>query len=90
MTPLAVPVKQAAELLHCGRTRVFELLNTGALRRVRIGRATLVGVESISALLAPPEPEAPRKPHRPVSGYRPFTRDDLKRNRVLGVAEIDG
>ena len=82
--PLAIPVAEACALLHCGRTRIFELLASGRLRRVRIGRKTLVGVESINALLAPPEPK--RSPRRARSGFVPFTREELRLAEVpLGL-----
>lgn len=74
-------VADAAAQLHCSRRRVFQLLADGALRRVRVGRLTLVGTESITALLAPP---APRPTALPSAAT---IRADLKRRRVLAVAQ---
>lgn len=39
--------------LHCSRRTVFALLADGKLRRVRFGKCTYVGAESVDVLLAP-------------------------------------
>ncbi|WNZ59118.1 helix-turn-helix domain-containing protein [Myxococcus sp. MxC21-1] len=62
----AVPIDTAATWLGCGRSRVYELLNAKKLRRgPKLGRATMVTVESIEALLASgPEREPARRQAR--------------------------
>jgi hypothetical protein len=61
---IAVTVERAAELLHCGRTRVFALLADGTLERAQsFGKRTLVLTRSIAAALEGPPLEA-AKPKR--------------------------
>lgn len=84
MHDLAVPLDEACRLLNCGRTKIFALIRAGQLRRILIGRGLLIGMDSITKLLAPPAPAAPRA----ASTYSPpadGTRAELKRRRVLGV-----
>lgn len=82
---IAVPVAAAASMLHCGRTRVFEMLRSGELRRVpRTGRATLVTVESITARLTPPAPRRPRA--SPRCDFEPV---DLNRIRRVLKADVN-
>jgi excisionase family DNA binding protein len=69
-------VLEACAALHCSRAHVFRLLAAGTLRRIRIGKRTLVGAESVAALLAPPV-ERHRKPRTTRSGFVPFTRDEV-------------
>jgi len=40
-------VNEAAELLSLGRTKIYELLDTGALRSIRIGTARRVPVWAV-------------------------------------------
>ncbi|MCQ4158800.1 helix-turn-helix domain-containing protein [Roseomonas sp. GC11] len=54
--PLAYSVHETCHLLSLGRTTVFDLMNQGRLRRIKIGMRTLVTAESIKQLL---EGEAP-------------------------------
>jgi len=83
---IAVPVEDAARMLHCGRTRVFEMLRTGELRRVpRTGRETLVTVESITARLMPTAPRRPRTSAR-CSDFQPV---DLNRIRRVLKADVN-
>jgi excisionase family DNA binding protein len=49
--PIAVSVSEAARLLSIGRTKVYELINDGTLRTVKVGRRTLVAMASIHALI---------------------------------------
>lgn len=47
-----ITVRRAMELLHCSRSRVFELLTSGTLARAkRFGRATTITTESVLAAL---------------------------------------
>lgn len=65
-----ITVERACELLHCGRTRLFELIGEGKLERgPKFGRATTVRTDSVLALLDVPPPSRPaarrgRKPSR--------------------------
>jgi len=48
----AVPLATAQALLGCGRSRLFELLRSGALRRTpRVGKGAMVSAASLEALL---------------------------------------
>ncbi len=66
---LAVSMEQAQTLLGCGRSRIFELLRSGALRRgPKVGRAAMICTKSLEALLerVDHEPEVPRLKRRPA------------------------
>lgn len=58
----ALPVDEAAELLGCGRSTVFEYLRSGRLQRARrTGRKAMVTRESVNAFAdSAPIPTAPR------------------------------
>jgi excisionase family DNA binding protein len=45
-------VEEAAQRLRIGRTRMFELVKSGAVASVRIGRLRRISVESINAYAA--------------------------------------
>ncbi|MDY7230613.1 hypothetical protein [Hyalangium rubrum] len=65
----AIPVEEAQILLGCGRSRIFELLRSGALRRgPKVGRAAMICAKSLEALLerVDRKPEAPRLKRRPA------------------------
>lgn len=49
--PLAIGVDRAGHLLGLGRTKIFELLAMGQLTKIKIGRRTLVTLESLDALI---------------------------------------
>lgn len=44
--------KEAGEILHCGKTRTFELIKTNQLEKVKQGARTLVTKRSVDALIA--------------------------------------
>lgn len=50
MQPLLVSTRMARSLLGIGNTKLYELINTGALEPRKIGRKTLITTESIRAL----------------------------------------
>lgn len=52
MERLAVSVAEACEMIGIGRTKVYELIHEGRLKRVKVGRRTLLSVASIEALIA--------------------------------------
>ncbi len=59
----AVSMKEAQAVLGCGRSRIFELLRSGALRRgAKVGKAAMICAKSLEALLerVDREPETPR------------------------------
>lgn len=63
----AVSIETARALLGCGRSRIFELLRSGALRRApKMGKVAMVSAASLEALLEglhrEPVPKLKRKP----------------------------
>jgi excisionase family DNA binding protein len=50
MEPVCVSVTETMRALGIGRTKVYELINVGLLKVVKIGRRTLVRTASIRAL----------------------------------------
>lgn len=46
--PVLLTAEEAAEILHIGRSKVFDLLRTGDLHSVKIGRLRRIPVEAIS------------------------------------------
>jgi hypothetical protein len=64
-----VSMKEAQALLSCGRSRIFELLRSGALRRgPKVGKAAMICAKSLEALLerVDREPETSRLKRRPA------------------------
>jgi len=47
LTPIFVTVNDAKRLLSLGHTRVYELMNSGELERVKSGSKTLISYESL-------------------------------------------
>jgi hypothetical protein len=52
MEPEVVSVAEARAMTRLGTTKIYELMNSGALRSAKIGTRRLVRVDSIRALLA--------------------------------------
>lgn len=50
---LAYSIKETCELLGLGKTRVYELANSGELKTKKIGRRTLVVASSLRELITP-------------------------------------
>jgi excisionase family DNA binding protein len=50
--PRLVRVEEAARLLGIGRTTVYDLLRSGRLRSIKIGRRRLVPVEAVAEVIA--------------------------------------
>lgn len=48
---LAFTVGAASELSGLGKTKLYELLRDGTLRRIKVGDRTLIGGDSLRALL---------------------------------------
>lgn len=59
--PLCVRVSVAMRLLGIGKTKLYELIATGDLETIRIGRRTLIMQASIDSFVARLR-EAARKP----------------------------
>lgn len=51
MEPFTVTIEKARGLTGLGNTKIFELLAAGQLKRVKVGRRTLITTESIRALI---------------------------------------
>ena len=52
MEPIAVSINTTVQMLGLGRTSVYSLLAEGRLQAFKIGRRTLITVESIRKLVA--------------------------------------
>ena len=51
MEPLAVTVPETERIMSTGRTKIYELIRANELCCLKIGRKTLITMESIKALL---------------------------------------
>jgi excisionase family DNA binding protein len=52
MEPLAVSINDAARVLGLGRTSIYAMIGDGRLEAFKLGRRTLVKVDSIRRLVA--------------------------------------
>lgn len=52
MTPLVVSVLEAAQMLGCKRTKMFQLIKEERVSTIKLGRLTRVTTESLRALVA--------------------------------------
>ena len=59
-------VKEAAEILKTNTSSIYQLVKTGRLRVVHIGRAIRIPESSFDALLSPAPSPAPAKPTRRI------------------------
>ena len=50
--PLAVRIPDAVRMTGIGRSKLYELIASGDLETIKIGRCTLVRVDALKALLA--------------------------------------
>ncbi|MEV0972724.1 helix-turn-helix domain-containing protein [Microtetraspora glauca] len=57
LSPLLVRPERAAELLGIGRTKVYELIRSGALRSVRIGGLRRVSATALAEFVVHLEEE---------------------------------
>ena len=51
--PLVYSVREACRISSLGRTRLYQLINSGQLEVTRLGRRTLVNAASLHRLLLP-------------------------------------
>lgn len=51
MAPITVTIQDATKALGIGTTKLYELIGTGKLRTVKLGRRTLVRTDSIRELI---------------------------------------
>ena len=54
----AYTVEQVAKMLHIGRDKVYELLRTGQLRSIKIGKLRRITEEQLAAFVASREDHA--------------------------------
>jgi excisionase family DNA binding protein len=50
--PLAVRIPDAVRMTGIGRSKLYELIASGDLETIKIGRCTLVTIDALKALLA--------------------------------------
>lgn len=51
MDPIAVSIAETGRALSLGRTSIYALINAGRLKTIKLGRRTLVMVESVRSLV---------------------------------------
>lgn len=52
MERIAVSLNEAGKAIGIGRTKIYELIKEGRLTTFKLGRRTLIKVESIRSLIA--------------------------------------
>lgn len=52
MDPVSTTIEGTEKATGLGKTKIYELINEGKLRTVKIGRRTLVTTDSIRALVS--------------------------------------
>lgn len=52
MERIAFSIAEASKALSLGRTKIYELINEGRLKSLKIGRRTLITAKSIHDLIA--------------------------------------
>ena len=56
MVQLVMSIREAMEATTLGKTKVYELIGEGRLTKIKVGRRTLVTIESVRRLLNPDWP----------------------------------
>lgn len=51
MAPIAITIPEAMALGKMGKTKIFELLKSGAIKRRKIGAKTLILVDDLNEFL---------------------------------------
>ncbi|MCC8022298.1 MAG: helix-turn-helix domain-containing protein [Clostridiales bacterium] len=54
-------VRELCEMLRISRNLAYDLLNSGAVRSIRVGRVHRIPKQSVIQYLAQPEPSNPRR-----------------------------
>lgn len=49
---LFLTIKEAKEQLRIGHTRIYQLMNSGKIEKVKLGRKTLIPCESVDSYVA--------------------------------------
>jgi excisionase family DNA binding protein len=49
--PLAVRIPQAAQMLGIGKSTLYEIIASGEIETIKIGRSTVVPIESLRSFL---------------------------------------
>ena len=49
---IAVPISEACRISGIGRSKLYEMIKTGDVRIAKVGRRSLVLIESLKALLS--------------------------------------
>lgn len=53
IAPIVYSIREACRISSLGRTRLYQLINSGQLEVTRLGRRTLVSAASLHRLLVP-------------------------------------
>jgi excisionase family DNA binding protein len=51
LAPITVRIMDAANMLGIGRTKIYELITSGDIETLKLGRSTLIPVDSLHALI---------------------------------------
>lgn len=61
-SPILVSPKEAAKMIACGKTFLYELINSGKIVAKKDGRSTLIPVSSLQAYAASLPDIQPKQP----------------------------
>ncbi len=51
IAPITVRIADAVEMLGIGRSRIYELMQSGDIETIKLGRSTLIPVDSLHAMI---------------------------------------
>jgi excisionase family DNA binding protein len=75
MTPLVYTIAEVCEIARIGRTALYEVINSGALRAVKRGRRTLILADDLRGWL---EKLPPIEANQSIEAARPFGRRQVR------------
>lgn len=75
MTPLVYTIAEVCEIARIGRTALYEVINSGALRAVKRGRRTLILADDLRGWL---EKLPPIGANHSIEAARPFSRRQVR------------
>jgi excisionase family DNA binding protein len=52
VAPLAVRIPHAAQMIGIGRSKFYQLIRSGDIATIKVGRATVVAVQSLHEFIA--------------------------------------